>query len=125
MPPVKKAKKEMLTLALRKAILAKLDAGSSERPLVNEFCVGKGSIGRIMANRDNLVNAADSVPTNTLKKRKQVVPRLQYEGIEMVEVEFLRMARNRGLVVTGPMRRTLALEEAKKKGIAAFSASER
>ena len=44
----------------------------------------KGSIGRIKANRDNLVNAADSVPTNTLKKRKQVVTKLQYEDTEKV-----------------------------------------
>ena len=89
-----------------------------------QFGVGKGSIGRIKANRDNLVNAADSVPTNKLKKRKQVVPKLQYEDIEKVVVEFLKMARDRGLVVTGPILRTLALEEAKKKGIADFSASE-
>ena len=124
MPPVKKAKKEQLTLAQRQKILAKLDAGASERTLSNEFGVGKGSIGRIKANRDNLVNAADSVPTNTLKKRKHVVPKLKYEDIEKVMVEFLRMARDRGLVVTGPMLRTLALEEAEKKGIADFSASE-
>ena len=124
MPPVKKAKKEQLTLAQRQEILAKLDAGAPERTLANEFGVGKGSIGRIKANRDNLVNAADSVPTNTLKKRKKVVPKLQYEDIEKVVVEFLRMARDRGLVVTGPLLRTLALEEAKKKGIADFSASE-
>ena len=124
MPPVKKAKKEQLTLAQRQEILAKLDAGASERTLANEFGVGKGSIGRIKANRDNLVNVARSVPTNTLKKRKQVVPKLQYEDIEKIVVEFLRMARDRGLVVTGPMLRTLALEEAKKKGIADFSVSE-
>ena len=100
------------------------DAGASERTLANEFGVAKGSIGRIKANRDNLVNAADSVPTNTLKKLKHVVPKLQYEDIDKVVVEFLRMARDCGLVVTGPMLRTLALEEAKKKGIADFSASE-
>ena len=52
MPPVKKAKKEQLTLAQRQEILAKLDAGASERTLANEFGVGKGSIGRIKANRD-------------------------------------------------------------------------
>ena len=86
--------------------------------------MGKGIIGRIKANRDNLVNAAESVPTNTLKKRKQVVPKLQYEDIGKVVVEFLRMVRDRGLVVTCPMLRTLALEEANKKGIANFSASE-
>ena len=123
MPPIKKAKKEQLTLAQRQEILAKHDAGASERTLANEFGVGKGSIGRIKANRDNFVNAADFVPTNTLKKRKQVVPKLQYEDIEKVVVEFLRIARDRGLVVTGPMLRTLALEEAKKKGFADFSAS--
>ena len=48
--------------------------------------MGKGSIGRIKANRDNLVNTADSVPTNTLKNRKQVIPKLQYEDIEKVVV---------------------------------------
>ena len=46
--------------------------------------MSKGSIGRIKANRDNLVNAADFVPTNTLRKRKQVVTKLQYEDIEKV-----------------------------------------
>ena len=67
MPPVKKDKKEQLTLAQRQEILAKLDACASERTLANEFGVGKGSIGRIKANPDNIVNAVDSVPTNTLK----------------------------------------------------------
>ena len=57
-------------------------------------------------------------PPTRWKARKQVVPKLQYEDIEKVVVEFLRMARDRGLVVTGAMLRTLALEEAKKKGIA-------
>ena len=56
---------------------------------------------------DNLVNAADSVPTNTLKRRNQVFPKLQYEDIVTIVVEFLRMARVRGLMVTGPMLRTL------------------
>ena len=119
MPPVKKAKKEQLTLAQPQEILSKLDAGASERTLSNEFGVGKGSIGRINANRDNLVNVAGS-----LKKRNQVVPKLQYEEIEKIVVEFLSKARDRGLVVTGPMLRTLPLEEAKKKCIADFSASE-
>ena len=61
MPPVNKAKKEQLTLAKRHEILAKLDAGASERTLSKEFGVGKSTIGRIKAYRDNLVNVADSV----------------------------------------------------------------
>ena len=42
-----------------------------------------------------------------LKKRKQVVPKLQYEDFEKVVVEFLWMARDRGMVVTGPILRPL------------------
>ena len=51
-----------------------------------------------------------------------VVPK--YEDIDTAVIEFLKLARDRGMPVTGPMLRTLAEGEASANGVEGIKASE-
>ena len=57
-----------------------------------------------------------------VRKHAVVVP--MYEDIDTAVIEFLKLARDRGMPVTGPMLRTLAEREASASGVEGIKASE-
>ncbi|KAI6648773.1 Tigger transposable element-derived protein 6-like [Oopsacas minuta] len=82
-----------------------LDDGKSERIAAEFFNVGKGTINRIKSNCVAIQLYMD-------------------EDIETAVIEFLKLARDRGMAVTGPMLRTLAEKEANANRVEGFKASE-
>ena len=112
----------LLTCEQRKTVLDMLEQpGSSFRKVAEHFGVGKSSIERIKKNRNEVRQAAEQLGS----KRKRVKVEAKYEEIEEVVLEFLRLAREQGETVTGPMLRQLAEEEARALGLEDFKASER
>lgn len=112
-----------LTVDQRSQILQLLDDGSSERACAKKFNVGKGTINRLKRSRETIETLTKEGDTN-LKKRKNSVMRPKFKEIEEIVVKFLSIVRERGLAVTGPMLRSLAEREARKRGITNFQASE-
>ena len=112
-----------LTLEQPQNALKMLDDGKSGRAVAEFLNVGKGTI-----NRTNPIawpfscmwtRQVKSLRTQDTKAAV-VVPK--YEDIDTAVIEFLKLARDRGMPVTGPMLRTLAEREA--SGVEGVKASE-
>ena len=118
--------KPTLNIEQRQKALEMLDNGKSERLVAEHFNVGKGTINRVKSNRGAIqshIDDAGVIPENIMKRKHvEVVPK--FENIEAAVVEFLKLARDRGMIVTGPMLRTLAEREAITRGVLEFKASE-
>ncbi|KAI6653093.1 Jerky protein homolog-like [Oopsacas minuta] len=126
MSTIKSSHKSALTIEQRHISLRMLDDGKSERIVAEFFNVGKGSINRIKFNRVAIqlhIDETSEIPEN-IRKRKHSVVVPMYEDIETAVIEFLKLARDRGMAVTGPMLRTLAEREANANGMEGFKASE-
>ena len=118
--------KSALTIEQRQNALKMLDDGKTERAVAEFFNVGEGTINRIKSNRVTIqlhVDETGEIPEN-IRKRKHAVVVPMYEDIETAVIEFLKLARDRGMPVTGPMLRTLAEREASANGVEGFKASE-
>ena len=87
----------------------------------------KGTVGRVKRQQkddiEKLRNEQGEIPDH-LKKRKIVQINPQYEDIENAVLNFIELARERGMSVTGPMLMELGKREATKRGINNFKASE-
>ena len=112
-----------LTVDQKVKILKLLDEGSSERECTAKFKVGKGTINRLKRSRLN-IEALAKESDSDLKKRKNSVIRPKFKEIEDITVKFLSLAKERGMAVTGPMLRSLAEREARKREIINFHSSE-
>ncbi|KAI6651286.1 Tigger transposable element-derived protein 6 [Oopsacas minuta] len=111
----------LLTCEQHKAVLDKLEQpGSSLRKVAEHFGVGKSSIERIKKNKNEVWQAAVKLGS----KRKRMKVEAKYKEIEEVVLEFLRLAREQGEAVTGPMLDQLVEEEARELGLEDFKASE-
>lgn len=89
------------------------------------FYIGEGTINRIKSNRDvnqSHVDGTGEIPEN-IRKRKHAVVLPKFENIEAAVVEFMVLARVRGMPVTCPNIRTLAETEANAEGLVGFKAS--
>ena len=98
----------------------------SELVVAEFFNVGKGAINWIKSSRDAIQLHMDDTGkiTDNIRKRRHAVVVPKFENIEAVVVEFLGLARDRGIPVTGPLLRTLAEKEANTQGILGFKVSE-
>ncbi|KAI6649923.1 Tigger transposable element-derived protein 6-like [Oopsacas minuta] len=111
----------LLTYEQHKAVLDMLEQpGSSHRKVAEHFEVGKSSIERIKKNKNEVRQAALKLGS----KRKRMKVEAKYKEIEEVVLEFLRLAREQGEALTGPMLDQLAEEKARELGLEDFKASE-
>ena len=113
MSTIKSSHKSALTIEKRQNPLRMLDDGKSERIVAEFINVGKETFNRIKSNRLAIqlhVDETGEIPENIRKRKHAVVP--IYENIETVVIEFLKLARDRRMPVTGPTLRTLAEREA-------------
>ena len=118
--------KSALTIDQRQNAPKMLDDGKSERAVAEFFNVGKGTINRIKSNRVAIqlhVDKIGEIPEN-ISKRKHALVVPMYEDIETAVIEFLKLARDLGTPVTGPMLRTLAERECSANRVERFKASE-
>ncbi|KAI6649005.1 hypothetical protein LOD99_6888 [Oopsacas minuta] len=98
----------LLMCEQRKAVLDMLEQpGSSLRKVAEHFGVGKSSIKRIKKNKNEVRQAAVKLGS----KRKRVKVEAKYKKSEEVVLEFLRLVREQGETVTGPMLHQFAEEE--------------
>ena len=81
----------------------------------------KGTVGRVKRQQkddiEKLRNEQGEIPDH-LKKRKIVQINPQYEDIENAVLNFIELARERGMSVTGPMLMELGKREATVPSVA-------
>ena len=114
------SKRKCLTVKERVQVIELSDTGLSSRKIAVEFGVGRSQVCDILRRRFEILSEYDE---NYHKNRKRIRPKLTYDSINQLVVQWLDQIKDQGGEVTEAEIQAKALGFAKELNISPFKAS--
>nr|XP_003221764.2 PREDICTED: tigger transposable element-derived protein 4 [Anolis carolinensis] len=113
-------KKTSLTIQDKIAIIAAIENGKKKTEIAGKYGIKRNSLSSIMKNRDNILEAFESLPFDPKRKRLRMAC---YNDLEEALVKWYEMAQCSNVRVNGPLLRIKANHFAQKLGYSDFKCS--
>ena len=102
-PPAKKRKRKVLTINQKLEIIKKLEAGTSQSKIGEEYDIGQSTVLDIKQNKTKLESFSRKMVDMGMNKGTKIMKVGEYEKLDQALYVWFKQEREKNTPITGPI----------------------